>query len=119
MSSGSFDYMQVITVNAQLEVENIGECAILGRDDMGKEYYIVVTTMMGQTEVVEYGPALPDFAALPPEVTYKYSRFDYSEFKIEKRIEKFLNSNPITFAEVRTIDEIRQLMRPLIDCVRT
>ena len=55
MASGTFEYMQVVTVGAQLDVDDIGECAILARDDLGQEYYLVVTTYMGQTEIIEYG----------------------------------------------------------------
>ena len=44
MASGVFDYMQVITVGAQLEVDDIGECCILGRDDLGQEYYLIIST---------------------------------------------------------------------------
>lgn len=118
MASGSFEYMQVVTVNAQLDIDDIGDCAIIARDDLGKEYYLVVTTLMGQTEIIEYGPSLPDMRVLNASITYKYSRFDYSEFKIEKAIEKFLNKNPITYAEVTTLDVIKPLLRPMIEHIR-
>ena len=112
MSSGIFDYMQVITVGAQLEVDDIGDCCILGRDDLGQEYYLIIATKMGTTNIVEYGPAVPDFELLPKKVTYKFDREDYNEGKICKRIEKFLVSYPITFAEVTTLEEIGEFLKP-------
>ena len=115
MASGTFDYMQVITVGAQLEVEDIGDCCILGRDDIGQEYYLIIRTKLGATNIVEYGPALPDFEALPKSVTYKFDRMDYSEYKIEKRIDKFLTSHPITYAEVVKLDDIKAFLRAPID----
>ena len=118
MSSGVFEYMQVVTVGAQLEVDDIGECAVLARDDLGQEYYLLITTRMGQTEVIEYGPCIPDISLLPKSVTYKYSRFDYSEFRIEKVIDKFLNSNPVTCAEIVDEDTIKNLLKNPIDHLR-
>ena len=77
MSSGVFNYMQVITVGAQLEVHEVGDCCILGRDDLGQEYYLVIKTKMGCTNIIEYGPALPDFELLPKKVTYIFNRSSY------------------------------------------
>lgn len=111
MSSGVFDYMQVITVGAQIEVPDIGDCCILGRDDLGQEYYLVTKTKLGMTDIIEYGPALPDFEVLPKSVKYTFDRIDYSEFKIEKRIEKFLTGHPITYAEVVLLEDIHEFIR--------
>lgn len=111
MSSATFDYMQVITVGAQLEVKDIGDCCILGRDDLGQEYYLIVKTKMGTSNIVEYGPACPDFDLLPKSVKYTFDRIDYSEFKIEKRIEKFLTGHPITYAQVVELEEIAEFLR--------
>ena len=118
MASGTFEYMQVITVGAQLDVDDIGDCAILARDDLGQEYYLVITTYMGQTEIIEYGPCIPDIQLLPKSVSYKYYRIDYSEFRIEKAIDKFLNSNPVTFAEVTDMETIKPLIKSMIEHVR-
>ena len=49
---------------------------------------------------------------LPKKVTYKFDREDYNEGKISKRIEKFLVSYPITFAEVTTLEEIGEFLKP-------
>lgn len=115
MSSGIFDYMQVITVGAQLEVDDIGDCCILGRDDQGQEYYLIIKTKMGTTNIVEYGPAMPDFDILPKKVTYKFDREDYNEAKIEKRIEKFLVAYPITHAQVVDLEEIFEFVKAPIN----
>ena len=111
MASGTFEYLQVITVGAELEVPDIGDCCILGRDDLGQEYYFITNTVSGFTDILEYGPALPDFEQLPKSVKYTYDRIDYSEFKIEKRIDKFLTNHPITFAEVTNIEDIGEFLK--------
>ena len=118
MSSGIFDYQFVRTVGAQLEVPDIGDCCILGRDDIGQEYYLIITTYMGSTDIIEYGPALPDFEVLPKSVKYTFDRIDYSEFKIEKRIDKFLSGHPITFAEVVQLEDIAEFVRPPLNHMR-
>ena len=111
MSSGVFDYMQVITVGAQLEVDEVGDCCILGRDDLGQEYYLIIKTKMGTCNIIEYGPALPDFEILPKKVTYKFDREDYNETKLSKRIEKFLVAYPITYAQCVELEEIGEFIR--------
>lgn len=118
MASGTFEYMQVVTVGAQLEIDDIGECAILARNDLGEEYYLITTTYMGQTEIIEYGPCIPDIQLLPKSVTYKYNRIDYSEYKIENYIDKFLNKNPITFAEVTDMETIKSLIKNMVEHLR-
>lgn len=115
MSSGIFDYMQVITVGAQLEVDELGDCCILGRDDLGQEYYLIIKTQMGTVNIIEYGPACPDFDLLPKKVSYKFDREDYNETKLTKRIEKFLLSNPITFAECVELEDIHEFIKAPID----
>lgn len=117
MSSGVFDYMQVITVGAQLEVPDIGDCCILGRDDLGQEYYFITSTKMGSTEIIEYGPALPDFEVLPKSVKYTFDRINYSESQIEKRIEKFLVKNPITYAELSNLEDIGEFLKPPLNYI--
>lgn len=115
MSSAIFEYLAVVTVGAQLEVSDIGECAILARDDRGAEYYLIVTTKLGLTEIIEYGPCVPDVKLLPKSVVYKYTRINFSEYRIEKIIDKFLNSNGITYAELSTIEDLKPLMKNMVE----
>ena len=103
--------MLIKTVGAQLTIDDIGDCSILARDDLGQEYYFITNTKMGWTEIIEYGPALPDFEALPKSVKYLYDRIEYSEFKIEKRIDKFLTSHPITYAEAVELESIGEFIK--------
>ena len=115
----TFEYLQRVVIEAQLEVDNIGQCVILGNTDFGEEYYIVIATELGWTEVLEYGPITPDLSLLPLNYNISYSRFEYNEYKIERIIDKFLN-NPkrgITQARVVELADIRQYMINPIDKV--
>ena len=104
-----FDYLQRVVIESQLDVENIGQCVISANNDFGEEYYLIIVTVLGWTEVIEYGPATPDIQILPFNVSSTYSRFEYNQSKLEKIIDRFLN-NPkrgITQATVVELEDIR------------
>ena len=107
-----FDYLERVVVESQLEVENIGQCVIQANNDIGEEFYLVIITELGWTEILEYGPIVPDLAILPATYNISYNRIEYSEGKLERIIDKFLN-NPkrmITQAKVTTLEEISEFL---------
>ena len=112
-----FDYLQRIVVEGQLDVENIGDCVIVANNDLGREYYLVIKTLLGWTEILDYGPYTPDFIMLHNEYSVKYSRIEYNETKIEKVIERFLNDpkRMITQAKISTLEEVREFLVNPID----
>lgn len=103
-----FEYSQRVVVEAELDIENIGQCAILARTDLGEEYYLMIRSELGDVDVVEYGPSIPDLAKFPASVVYTYDHFEYSDYKLQKRIDKFLNNakRGITQAECVQISDI-------------
>lgn len=104
----TFEYLQRVVVDAELNVDDIGQCVILGRNDMGEESYLIIRTEMGWTEQISIGPVCPDIEILPFNVAILYSRFEYNQGKIERAIDKFLNDpkKMISQAEVVTFDTI-------------
>lgn len=112
----TFEYLQRIVVDAQLEVEDIGQCVILGRNDLGEEYYLITRTEMGFTEQILFGPVCPEVSILPFNVSMYYNRFEFNQRKIESSIDKFLNDTKkaISQADVVTIEEIQpQVMQSI------
>ena len=105
----TFEYLQRVLVDAALEIDDIGNCAIIGRNDVGEEFYLLVRTTIGETEVIEYGPCRPDIDLLPTSVILKYDRWEWSEYKLEKRIDKFLNDpkKAISQADLTTPKHIK------------
>ena len=104
--------MQRVVVDATLEIDDIGNCCLLCRNDIGEEFYLITKTVMGWIEVIEYGPCTPDLDILPFSVQLLYDRFEWNQYKLEKRIDKFLN-NPkraITQAEVSSLDVVLPLI---------
>lgn len=113
----TFEYLQRVIVDAELEVPDIGECCIQARNDLGEEWYLLIRSDMGFVDLIEYGPAHPDFNVLPNSVSLTYDHFEYSVFKLEKRIDKFLNNSKrmITQASVTEVDDIRKFIVNPVD----
>lgn len=105
----TFEYLQRIIVDAQLDVENIGECVILGRNDLGEEFYLIIRTDMGWTEQINFGPVTPEIDILPFNINLAYARFEFNQTKLMRAIDKFLNDpkKMITQAEVIEIESIQ------------
>jgi hypothetical protein len=104
----TFEYLQRVVVDAELSVDDIGQCVILGRNDIGEENYLIIRTEMGWTEQIVVGPVCPDIEILPFNVSIYYTRFEFNQGKIERAIDKFLNDpkKMISQAEVTTFDAI-------------
>lgn len=112
-----FEYLQRVVVEADLEVENIGECVIEATNDIAEFFYLIIKTQLGWTEVLEYGPCLPDMDILSSNYNIKYSRFEFNSSKIERIIDKFLNEpkRVITQAKVTDLPSIIECLVNPID----
>ena len=117
----TFEYLQRVVVEGELEVDNIGDCVLQANDDLGNEYYLIVKTLLGTTEIIEYGPLVPDLSILPANYNIKYSRAEYNQGKIERAIDKFLNDGKrsITQAKVVTLEDITEFLVNPIDRMYT
>lgn len=115
----TFEYMQRVVVEANLEVDNVGDCVLQANNDFGNEYYLLIKTELGFSEVLEYGPCMPDIQILPLDYNISYSRFEYNQGKLERIIDKFLN-NPkrvITQAKVTDYESIKEFLVNPVDKV--
>ncbi len=112
----TFEYLQRVIVDAQLDVDNIGECVLRGRNDLGEEYYLIIRTDMGWTEQINFGPVTPDVDILPFNINMNYARFEFNQSKLMRAIDKFLNDPKkiITQADVVELSDIRG---PIIDSI--
>lgn len=115
----TFEYLQRVVVDATLEIDNIGECALQARNDLGEEFYLMIHTNTGWTEIIEYGPSTPDITLLPRSISYKYDRFEFNSAKIERLIDKFLNDGKrmISQAQIVEVDDIRDFIVSPLDKV--
>ena len=87
-----FEYLYKVEVQESIDIDNIGNCAIDAYNDLGYEWMLLIVTHDGNTEIIEYGPTLPDLENYSPtKVFCNYERIQFSESKISKVIKKFLN----------------------------
>ena len=102
----NFDYFTVKTVMANIDIEDIGNCAIEANNDNGEFFYLVIRTTLGTSQIFEYGPTIHS-GVMEKSVNCSFKRMEFTEAKIIKKIQEFLN-NPyrtITQAKEMTIEE--------------
>lgn len=115
----TFEYMARIVVDATIDVDDIGNFAIRANNDECEEYYIAVKTVLGWTEIVVFGPIVPDIEQLPKSSSCTYNRFEFNEFKITKAVDKFLNNQyaKITQAQCISVEEAKKNIRNFGDFI--
>lgn len=104
----NFQYFATKVVNADIEVDDIGSCAIQAFNDRGEEYNLIIETNLGTCRSLVFGPVNPDFDLLPEKLSIQFERFNFSEKTISKMINKFLNDpyKNITQALTKTKEEL-------------
>ena len=112
----TFEYLQRVIVDAQIDVENIGDCVLLGRNDLGEEFYLIIRSDMGWTEQINFGPVTPEVDILPFNINLTYARFEFNQAKLMRAIDKFLNDpkKMITQADVIEFDAIQEHIQDAI-----
>ena len=115
----NFEYLITTKKEQSIDIKNIGTCALDAYNDLGFEYLLIIKTREGLTEIIEYGPLIPDLEYLPANVSYTYNRIDFSESKIIKRINKFLveGCRGITQVFEIELEEAKEKIRNLVDFV--
>lgn len=95
-----FPYYQTTVINAELEVEDVGNCAIKAYNDLGIEHILVIDTSLGWSRIFQMYPIRPDFDLLLAKTAMTYDKIPYDDRKLRRIISSFLNSNEITQAFV-------------------
>lgn len=115
----NFEYLVKIQKESSINVDDIGNCALDVYNDLGFEWVLLINTREGTTEIIEYGPIIPDLKVPPVKVLYTYDRMDFSEKKISHRISSFLNDGYrcVTQAFEISKNEAKDKMKSLVDYV--
>lgn len=61
----TYEYQQTCTFDAELEIEDTGNCAIVATTSRDNDYYLIITTQLGWTIVIQYGPSISISGILP------------------------------------------------------
>ena len=101
---GFFEYFYSKSAFGELQIDDIGDCCIQANNDEGLFYYLLIETNLGWTKILEYGPCAPDFDELPKAVGCNFSRIEFDERKIMKRIDEFLNNRFRNITQAQLVD---------------
>ena len=104
-----FEYFYVTTVGASVNIDNIGNFALEANDDMGQSYYLVIRTTLGSSRIFQYGPIVTDISLLPKTCSCTFKRIEYSDSKIKKIIDNFLNNPYAKITQAKEIDIVDAL----------
>lgn len=103
-----FKYLYEMQATGSVGVEDIGNFCMSCTNDLFQEYILVVKTELGVTQVFTFGPWLVDSQYPVYNCSLSLTKFDYSSSKIEKIVDKLLNSGiPISQATVITLEEAK------------
>lgn len=93
-----FDYFRTVTALDEIDIEDIGNTCIYAANDEGHEYYLIIETWEGWTCIKEFGPIVESGDKNKIMTFFRYDMFsyEYSDKKISKAIDKFMN-NPKRF----------------------
>ena len=116
-----FEYFYIQSVNASIDIDDPGNCAIAAYTDLGATYFLVIKTTLGTTNVFEYGPIIQGSNVLPKSVNCSFKRMEYRDTSIQKIIRTFLN-NPaakITQAIEIPVEQVYENCIDIIEYMKT
>lgn len=100
--SVDYNYAQVAISN--IEIDDISNICLRAINSSNYEWYLLITTDLGITQIKEFGPCLIDSALTLNNFTYRYNEMDYIEGKICNRLDKFIQDPKRAITEVEVID---------------
>lgn len=100
-----FEYSVQKTFNESIDVVDIGNTALRCHGSKLDFYYIILKTVMGKTNIIKFGPVMPDIDVLFSDFTVSYKKIDYKENLIEKEVDKFINDYK---KEITLVEEITE-----------
>lgn len=104
-----FEFNKEVKAQNFVDIPNIGEFGLECLGDEGRYFYIFVKTILGETYIATCGPVMPDINELFMGFNINYTHFSYSEIKLAKAINLFLNDKGKAIIDAKVI--------PLDDCI--
>lgn len=101
----SFDYLYTIQAEDSLEIEDIGNVCIHILNDIGYEWYMDISTELGETYIKTFGPFNVDITdKFSHGFNFNYMYIDYSESRICTQIDRFINDSKKLISQAMTCD---------------
>lgn len=102
----TFKYLYEMQATGELDVEDIGNCAIIAYNSRQYQRAIlIIKTVEGQTRVVTSGPHWVELEQPCLEYTYSYSSFQFSDSKIRRIIDTFLTGTRFYIDQAVTVEQ--------------
>ena len=112
-----FEYLQQITAQESIDIDDIGNTSIQCFSSYGETKVLIIKTTDGISEIIEFGPVNTDIEELPDKVFYSYQRMEFSQQKIYKIINKFINDQIVQQVFEVTFDEAKKVIKNLVDYI--
>lgn len=112
-----FEYLQTITAQEAIDIDDIGNTNIQTFSNYGETSVLIIRTIDGISEIIQFGPVNIDIKELPDNVSYTYQRIEFNQRKLSKIIEKFINNEMVSQVFEVTFNEAKKVIKNLIDCI--
>lgn len=111
----SFNYSYKATAEDCIDIPDVGNVCLQASNDVGQNWVLLIKTKLGFSYIMEYGPFYYD--RITEYLNHTFQRIEYSEYKLEKKIDKFLNEprRLITQVQFKDIDETLDLMTNVVE----
>lgn len=100
-----FDYFRTITALDSITIDDIGNTCINAINDNAEEWFLVVHTYEGWTEIKEFGPLIVDTNDLPTYFEYRKYAYEFNEKKLGTTIDKFINNPKRMITQVSEVEK--------------
>lgn len=87
----NFEFNHQLTPQSSIIIDDLGQCCIEGYNDDGEFYYLIITTSMGTSTIVTYGPVVPDIDDIPDGYNVSLIKESYDLRKLNTIVSKWLN----------------------------
>ena len=117
------EYSFVGQFESQLNIEDIGNCAVEANNDDGQFWYLIIDTRLGWTKIMQYGPINPQSDTFEDSCECTFSRIEFDAKKIYRVVDMFLNKTrkklmPITQAREISRDNALNQCRSIIEYMK-
>lgn len=100
----NFEYDFQSVALGDLNVQNIGDVCLLANNDLGDYYVCRIRTILGWTEIIQFGPFCDIVSPLSATVSYK--KFEFKQNKVINEIRDFINKPKANISQVQITEPI-------------
>ena len=113
----NFEYMFTTQASASIDIEDLGNFIIQAYSDIGQSSILIVKTILGNTQIIEYGPFYIDDNKMNQHIETIYDNISFDIKKIINKVTKFLDSKKIRVMQVveKTFDEVKDSIKNPLD----